>query len=287
MLHHSFIHLPGIGEVTERKLWDSGVRSWDDLEDALGEMFGAKKAASVALGLEESRSAFESGEFRYFAERLRGAHTWRLIPECSRAIAYLDIETTGLGFPPASRSTTIAVLFKGEILVEHEPRKKRELLERLGREAQMIVTFNGVCFDLPFLRHEFGLELGLPHVDLRIWFRRHEVTGGLKKIQKAFPNVHQRSSMDIDGFDAVRLWRMHQQGVPRALETLMTYNAEDSLCLEPLLYLAYQKEQDRHPHLALRGLPPPFPLPSLTTEVDSFVYGLLRGEESWHVPRDW
>ncbi len=287
MITNSFLHLPGIGETTERKLWDQGVHSWDDLETSLGDVFGKKKAATVAVALEESRSAFEAGELGYFSSRMKGAHTWRLIPECSDSVAYLDIETTGLGFPPMSHSTTIAVLFKGEILIEHEHEKKRELLERLEREAKMVVTFNGLCFDLPYLRAEFGLDLRLPHVDLRVWFRRHEVTGGLKAIQRAFPQVHQRSSMDIDGFDAVRLWRMHQRGVPRALETLMTYNAEDSLILEPLLYLAYEREQDRHPLFPLPSLPAAPPLPKLETEVCSYVYALLRGEETWHVPEGW
>jgi len=287
MLNHSFLHLPGIGETTEKRLWDQGVRSWDDLESSLGDVFGAKKAATVAAGLEESRAAFESGEFRYFAERMKGAHMWRLIPECQDSIAYLDIETTGLGFPPESHSTTIAVLWKGELFVEHEPSRKQALLERLEAEAKMVVTFNGLCFDLPFLRNETGLELRMPHVDLCVWFRRHDIRGGLKAIQRAFPEVHQRSSMDIDGFDAVRLWRMHKRGVPRALETLMTYNAEDSLVLQPLLRIAYEREFERHPHLPLRGLDEAPALPPIQTEVDSYVYSLLRGEESWSVPEGW
>lgn len=287
MLEHSFLHLPGIGETTERKLWDQGVRSWSDLEVSLGDVFGKKKASSVAIALEESRSAYESGEFRYFAERMKGAHMWRLLPLCADSVAFLDIETTGLGFPPMSHSTTIAVLFNGEIIVEHDHERKRELLDRLEREAKMIVTFNGACFDLPFLRAEYDLPLQIPHLDLRIWFGRHAIKGGLKAIQRAFPQVHQRSSMDIDGFDAVRLWRMHKRGVPRALETLMTYNAEDSLVLEPLMYLAYELEQANHAHLPLRPLPAAKPLPALATEVDPFVYSLLRGEETWQVPDGW
>ncbi len=287
MINHSFIHLPGIGETTERKLWDQGVRSWDDLELSLGDVFGAKKAATVAASLEESRVALESGEFKYFADRMKNAHMWRLIPECIDSVAYLDIETTGLGFPPQSHSTTIAVLFKGELIVEHEPDRKLALLERLEAEAKILITFNGVCFDIPFLRHEVGLALGLPHVDLCLWFRRHDIRGGLKAIQRAFPQVHQRSSMDIDGFDAVRLWRMHKRGVPRALETLMTYNAEDSLVLQPLMNIAYERELVRHSHLPLRSLGEPPPLPSIATEVDAFAYAVLRGEESWQVPEGW
>lgn len=287
MIRHSFIHLPGIGETTERKLWDQGVRSWDDLESSLEDMFRGKRAATLAAAIEESRVALESREFRYFCDRMKSAHTWRMVSECCDAVAYLDIETTGLGFPPASHSTTIAVSFKGEILIEHEHEKKRALLERLNDEASLVVTFNGASFDLPFLRAEFDMDFNMPHVDLRMWMRRLGYTGGLKAIQLALPEIHQRSSMDIDGFDAVRLWRMYKRGVPRALETLMTYNAEDSICLEPMLYLAHEREVLSHPHLPLQPLPEMRALPKIPTSVCEFVYGLLRGQESWNIPEDW
>lgn len=286
MLQHSFIHLPGIGDQTEQRLWDQGVRCWDDLADSISEIFSAKKANSVMVAIEESRAAYDAREWRYFQERLKGAHMWRLAPECLESAAYLDIETTGLGFPPMSHSTTVAVSFKGELFVEHEHEKKRQLLEKLTEEAAMFVTFNGLSFDLPFLRREFGLDLAQPHVDLRVWFRRLGFKGGLKKIQADFPEVHQRSSMDIDGFDAVRLWRMHKRGMPGALETLKTYNAEDAIVLEPLLHLAYERECEQLAHLPLRE-PPPYRLPEIPTEVHHHVYALLRGEEEWQIPQDW
>ncbi len=286
MLQSSFLHLPGIGETTERALWDQGVRHWDDLESMAGEVFGAKKAQKCLVGLEESRAALEAGELGFFGERLGNAHTWRMIPSCEDSIAYLDIETTGLGFPPVSHSTTVAVSFRGELFVEHEPQKKRALFEKLEREAKMWVTFNGLCFDLPFLRRELGLKFAQPHVDLRVWFNKHGLKGGLKKIQLGFPQVHQRSSMDIDGFDAVRLWRMHKRGVPGALETLMTYNAEDTIVLESLMCIAWQMERDRLTEFALPERAEA-KLPVITTRVHESVYDLLRGRASWEVPDGW
>jgi uncharacterized protein YprB with RNaseH-like and TPR domain len=286
MLEHSFIHLPGIGEQTERKLWDQGLRHWDDLESVVHDVFGAKKASAVAAALEESRLALESDEFQFFQERMKGAHVWRLLPRCRDSIAFLDIETTGLGFPPASHSTSIAITFRGELFVEHEHEKKRELLERIENEAKLLVTFNGLCFDMPFLRHEFGRAFAMPHLDLRVWFRRLGFTGGLKRIQQGFSEVPQRDSMDIDGFDAVRLWRMHQRGMPNALETLMSYNAEDTVVLEALMYLAYAREREAHSHLPLPILECPV-LPEIPMKVCPRVYAILRGEEAWPLPKDW
>ena len=51
MIQNSFIHLPGIGETTEEKLWSEGIRTWDDLEASAHDVFGAKKAQKVLMGL--------------------------------------------------------------------------------------------------------------------------------------------------------------------------------------------------------------------------------------------
>ena len=286
MLKHSFVHLPGIGEKTEQRLWDLGIHTWDDLENSSSDVFGAKKTMQVLEAIEASRSALDGSEWRFFQERLTGAHMWRLAPHCLDAVAYLDIETTGLGFPPASQSTTIAVSFQNEIFVEYDPDKKRQLLERVTEEALLLVTFNGICFDVPFLRREFLMDLAMPHLDLRIWLRRQGFKGGLKKIQAAFSEVPARSSMDIDGFDAVRLWRMHERGLSGALETLMTYNAEDAAVLEPLMYLSLQRETDARTHLPLKSYEIP-KMPEIATQIHPYVYDLLRGHEEWQLPQDW
>lgn len=281
MIERSFLHLPGIGPETEERLWSSGVRSWTELRENLGEIFGRAKASRLAEALEESRAALEASEFSYFRSRLKGSEIWRLVPsyvscELRHRIAYLDIETTGLGFPPESHSTTIAVLIGGNLFVEHEPARKRELIERLQEEAAFLVTFNGGPFDLPFLRREFGVPLDQPHLDLRFWFARLGRNGGLKKIQRSFDEIPQRQFMDIDGYDAVRLWAMHERGVPRALESLMTYNAEDTVVLEPLLYSGLNLESAERPGLGL----PVYDLPPgrfIPTRVCPDVYRLLRG----------
>ena len=286
MLESTFVHIQGIGETTEKSLWDQGCRTWDHLEEMAGDIFGAKRATTTLMALEESREALAAGEMQYFHERLGNAHAWRLINRCEDAIAYLDIETTGMGMPPMSHSTSVAVSFKGELFVEHETEKKRLLFEKLESEAKMWCTFNGLCFDLPFLRRELGLRFSQPHVDLRVWMRRCGYKGGLKKIQQQFPDVRQRESMDIDGFDAVRLWRMHKRGVPGALETLMTYNAEDTVVLEQLLNKCWSMECEKLPNMGLNPRPEAV-LPEIVTKIDTNVYDLLRARTAWEVPSDW
>ena len=282
MLESSFLQLPGISENTERSLWNQGIRHWNDLRAAAPDIFGNKKAQKCLLALEESRVALEAREFSFFQQRLGNAHAWRMIPFCEKSIAYLDIETTGLGFPPASHSTSIAVSFRGELFLEHDQTKKKNLLKKLHDEVQMWVTFNGLCFDLPFLRRETGLAFSHAHVDLRVWFNRLGLRGGLKKIQMQFPEIPSRDSMDIDGFDAVRLWRLHEQGVAGALETLLTYNAEDTLVLETLLTLAWNLQMEAFGNLGHSALEKrEFPkTPQIPTQIDNDVYRRLRGRES-------
>lgn len=280
MIQHSFVHLPGIGPETERRFWRDGVQTWDDLEAGVDKFFGAKKALTIARALKECRSAHQAGELRYFQERFKSSDMWRLLPgflasEEADNMAYLDIETTGLGFPPECASTTIAVLFRGKLEVEHVHERKRLLVKELERNARMFVTFNGSTFDLPFLRREFRVQLQQPHIDLRYWMSNLGRKGGLKAIQKTFREVPQRSSMDIDGFDAVRLWNLHRHAVPNALETLMTYNAEDTLVLEHLVYCGLNLEAERHSPLKLTR----YTLPKkrhIPYRVCANVYQMLR-----------
>ena len=278
MIQNSFVHLPGIGAETEQRLWSQGFKTWNDLSENLSGLFGPQKAKKLALALDESKSAHEAGELSYFQEKLKGADVWRLLPaflEKKAPIAYLDIETTGLGFPPQSHSTTIAVLFKGQLHIEHDRMRKFALLEKIQNEAELLVTFNGSTFDLPFLRKEFRLPLRQTHLDLRYWMARLNYRGGLKKVQSSFDQIHQRVSMDIDGFDAVRLWNLHLRGISQALETLMTYNAEDTIVLEQLIFCGLNLEAQRRPQLNL----PTYAIPAaplIPTRVCPKVYRALR-----------
>ena len=203
MLKSSFIHIEGIGEATERALWEQGICTWEQLEASAEDVLGPKKRMLCLSEIEESREALASGQIQFFQERLGSQNSWRMIPHCDDSIAYLDIETTGIGAPPICHSTAVAVSFRGELYVEHDKPKKRELFDWLHAEAKMWVTFNGLTFDIPFLRREFGMPFQQPHVDLRVWLRRLGMKGGLKKIQEALPNIPKRDSMDINGYDAV------------------------------------------------------------------------------------
>lgn len=284
MLKRSFVHIPGIGPAKEKRLWESGILTWQDLRDAAHRLYREQKLADVTHFLDQSEQAYERQDLKFFSDALPRDQQWRLIPECLDSIAYLDIETTGLGFPPLAESTTITFYHQGQVLQEHERTAKERLIRRMRDEAKLLVTFYGQVFDVPFLEREFGFQLGLPHVDLCFWLKRLGHKGGLKSIQKRFEDIPQRDSMDIDGYDAVRLWRMHRSGVPRALETLLTYNAEDTTVLEALLVKAFNMEVERNPLLKTEPMAE-VNLPALRTGTCPEVYSRLRQGQRPHDTR--
>jgi len=97
MLRETFVHVPGVGYRTEERLWRMGIRTWDDFSATR-----RPRRLSLKLGhriedeLTRSSEALRRGRHRYFARGLWPRDHWRAWREFRHAIAFLDIETTGL-----------------------------------------------------------------------------------------------------------------------------------------------------------------------------------------------
>lgn len=190
-----------------------------------------RQAIDQHLG--ESCQRLEDGDCRYFAGHLPSREHWRLFPEFRGRIAYLDIETTGMsGF---GHITTIA-LYDGQRIRHYV---HGENLEQFGRDIgdyELLVTYSGKCFDLPFIRSTMGLPMDQAHIDLRYVLKSLGYGGGLKGCEKKLGL--DRGELDgVDGFMAVLLWRDYlASGNPRSLETLLAYNIQDVVNLETLAW---------------------------------------------------
>jgi uncharacterized protein YprB with RNaseH-like and TPR domain len=101
-----------------------------------------------------------------------------------------------------------------------------EALEAAFADAGLLVTFNGARFDVPFLKTSFDVDLGYPHLDLMYACRSVGLTGGLKRVEREIGIDRDRP--DLSGRDAVRLWRQYERGDDAALDTLVSYNREDT-----------------------------------------------------------
>jgi hypothetical protein len=70
------------------------------------------------------------------------------------------------------------------------------------------------------------------------------LSGGLKNIEKKLGLKRAEEIEDIDGFEAVRLWKRYKKGDLEALELLKKYNEEDIINLKFLIewYLDNKKK---------------------------------------------
>ena len=249
--------MPGVGLKAEQQLWSLGVASWDAVGQGQS-VLGAGRRERVARHLEESQRQLADHNAAFFARTLPTSELWRLYPEFRESVAYVDIETTGLG-GPGDHITTIA-LYDGRTVRHYVHGQNLADFARDIQAYRLLVTYNGKCFDLPLLRASFGIALDQAHIDLRYVLASLGYKGGLKGCERRL-GLDRGDLAGVDGYFAVLLWqeyRRHQN--VQALETLLAYNIRDVVNLEPLLVKAYNLKLAQTPFgpsAALDTPPPP------------------------------
>lgn len=240
MLRRTFVHIPSIGYATERKLWNAGVASWDDARSRSKppQGFGADRWALVRDTLDGSEHSLRSLDHRYFAGALHPRDHWRAFPDFCKSVAYLDIETDGLG---DWAQVTVVGVFDG---LRTHTYVAGDNLDQLAEDIcsySLLVTFNGATFDLPFLCRRFGNIFDHLHIDLRFALMKLGYSGGLKSIERKLGVRRAEDIADISGEQAVWLWREYQRGSREALDLLVEYNRADVVNLEFLMQFAYER----------------------------------------------
>jgi uncharacterized protein YprB with RNaseH-like and TPR domain len=187
--------------------------------------------------IEESIENLSKGNPNYFGNLLNSNHYWRFFPEFRESIAYFDIETTGLD-SWSNKITTIA-LYDGKSIFTYVQGQNLDEFKEDIQKYKVLVTYNGRCFDVPFIETYFGIKLNQVHIDLRYLLRSLGYTGGLKGCEKK-AGIDRRDLDGLDGYSAVLLWNDYQRSRnPRSLETLLAYNIQDVVNLEFLMVLSY------------------------------------------------
>jgi len=226
MLRSTFLHLKGVGGKTERLLWQKGLTTWEAYAAAKSEQKALFGAASFDAGLSESMAAYARGDMEFFARTLPPAEYYRAALEFPRDTLFLDIETTGLSVYYDS-VTIVGWSMGGRYGVYINGRDDRPLREALAA-AKVLVTFNGVLFDLKFLRVHFK-DLATPplHLDLRFFAKRVGLSGGQKAVEKAIGLARKTEIADMRGEAAPALWRKYKWGDLEAMRRLIEYNHAD------------------------------------------------------------
>lgn len=280
MLRNTFIHLPQVGTVTEREIWDSGVTSWDEFLRApsLPVRIQSRRSELQSL-IQKSSARLDEADAWYFNTCLPRGERWRLYGEFRDRAAFLDIETTGLS-QAYSYITMVGILDSNGYTAYVKDENLDDLRGALEK-YDLVVTFNGAAFDLPYIEHSFGRVFSrMAHIDLRFPLRRLGYRGGLKSIEANLKVGRPSELAGLSGYDAVLLWRMWLDGNKSARDTLIRYNAEDVASLPALTEIVYNQLASKL-SIRLQPLTPAF-RHEIDLPYDMDTIRLLNGNRGLH-----
>ncbi len=243
MIEHTFQIAKGIGKTKECKLWESGIGTWNDfMESDTIPGIKEKKKSECDLLFREAYTLLDERDCYGLGEMLSPGEQWRLYGRFRDDAGCLDIETDGL-----ERDSTVTVVTvhkkDGTYTLTHGIDLDAESLSEALEGVKLLVTFNGRCFDVPVLKTSFPtVDLDLPHFDLRFGCRKAGLRGGLKTVEKELGLKRSDDISDIDGLEAVRLWKAWERsGDSRARELLTEYNRADTVNLVRVADETYRK----------------------------------------------
>ncbi|MCH7787441.1 MAG: ribonuclease H-like domain-containing protein [Chloroflexi bacterium] len=282
MLRNTFIHLPQVGTISEQEIWDSGVTSWEDFLRApsLPARIQGRDSELRSL-IQKSSVRLDEADAWYFNKCLPRGERWRLYGEFRHRAAFLDIETTGLS--PAYSYITMVGILDSDGYTAYVRDENLDDLRGALEKYDLVVTFNGAAFDLPYIEHFFGRVFSrMAHIDLRFPLGRLGYRGGLKSIEANLRVGRPSELTALSGFDAVLLWGMWQDGNRDARDTLIRYNAEDVASLPALSEIVYNGLASR---LSIRPQPlAPAIRHDITLPYDIDTIRLLAGGRNLHSP---
>jgi uncharacterized protein len=255
MLRNCFQHIPGIGEKTENKLWNSGIIDWNSFLKAGQIKLSKKRIATIKAYIKESSENLHSSNPKYFCDLLPASQHWRIFSDFKNSTAYIDIETTGMDSWNFD-ITTIALYDGSSIKYYINGHNLGDFLDDI-EQYKVIVSYNGKTFDVPFIEKYFNTKLNHAHIDLRYVLKNLGYSGGLKKCEKAM-GIDRGDLAGVDGYFAVLLWHDYKQNKnKKAIETLLAYNIEDVVNLETLMIMAYNMKIETTPFFDTPQLPIP------------------------------
>ncbi|MBI3033852.1 ribonuclease H-like domain-containing protein [Candidatus Woesearchaeota archaeon] len=240
MIRNSFIFLDRFGPVRERGLWQSGISGWQQFLDAKKvRLVGDASKLFYDRQLIKARQSLLQDDSMFFSQRMPYSEHWRLYDYFRDQSVFLDIETSGLS---DYDDITVVGLYDGKdakTMIKGINLNYKHLQEELAK-YKMIITFNGLSFDIPFIRKFISVQ-NIPHFDLRFGCRKLGLTGGLKSIERQLGIKRSNEVVaGMNGGDAAELWRMHKgSGDDYYLNLLVEYNEEDVLNLKPLADYVY------------------------------------------------
>ncbi len=239
MIRESFVFLEKCSTRRELSFWKQGIKDWQ-------EFLGKEKIIGIAVAkkefynrkIREAQQALSVDNATYFVGKLPGKEMWRLYPHFKEDCCFLDIETDSYGKVVL---VGISNYYNTNTFVRGFNLEKNLLEKELGK-YKIIITFNGSSFDLPKLKKQLQLEVGMPHIDLKPLCVNLGLKGGLKEVERI---LNLKRPAHLYG-NPVELWKaFHASGDKEYLELLIDYNKEDIENLKGVMNHVYRKLKEK------------------------------------------
>lgn len=243
MITEAFLHFKGIGPKNIHKIKEAGFNSWDDIIRNSADLpFGEKLNNSI---LEEARkyiSLLEDNNIIKLTNSFHPSDKWRVLYRFFHKASFFDIETNPYNWH--NPITVITCFHRGKIFKYVRGKNLEEFID-LTQEIELLVSFNGISFDVPIILNHYHIPaLPCAHIDLR-WIAYHNGhKGGLKSIERKL-NIKRPNDLEgVDGMMAVALWdNWERKKDTKSLDLLVRYCSADSLSLY-LLGIEILKEKN-------------------------------------------
>ena len=234
MIKNSFIFLEKVGKRKERNIWKQ-VKDWNEfLEIECVKGIAKGKKSYYDRKIEEAKKALLSENSVYFVGKLPKVEMWRLYNYFKEECGYLDIEVDSYG---KVILVGISDYYNSNFFVK-EVNLDRKSIEKELLKFKVLITFNGSSFDLPKLKKQFGVEIKVPHIDLKPLCVNLGLKGGLKEVEK---ELNLRRPRHLKG-NPVSLWKaFHASGDKEYLDLLIEYNREDIENLKGVIERVYRQ----------------------------------------------
>jgi uncharacterized protein YprB with RNaseH-like and TPR domain len=235
MIESTFCHLPRISLAEEKNLWRKGLRNWDELLCWAAVYDDDDRYRQLEVAIARSRAAVESQSAGFFLKELPESEWFRIYPDFSSQLHYLDIETDGLDENAAI--TCLSILNAGTMVTFLETEDLESAAETLA-SVRIAVTFGGTRFDIPRLMRRFPGFYPKFHLDLARILGKRKVRGTLKDVASRFGwNRGGENATIKNGEEAARAWVAFQESGDRSvLDALRDYNRKDVQVLEFVLW---------------------------------------------------
>jgi uncharacterized protein len=234
MIRNSFVFLNGISFLKERNLWKSGIKDWNDFVNQ-NKIIGISKKRKLVYNyqLHESKRAYYSQDCIYFAKVVPKKYHWRLYDLFKDSCIFLDIEVSSV----SQGYITCISLYDGinvmTFVKDHN--LDFDIVKSILAKYQMIITFNGNIFDLPFLNKYYpNIIPEIPCWDLRHSCSTLGLNGGLKEVERELGIQRDNKIVEkLHGGDPLKLWKMYLASRDKYyLDILVEYNQEDTINLK-------------------------------------------------------